>query len=157
MFFYSALFVASVIAALVILWVYNAVIEAGKVVYRAILPSSKRKATEHLDKEQRLATTINDTPTPWGWESGATPAREAHTHPALPSKQIPWGWQGNKSKTREHGSSNAKIRSRETKTPSVGWPYREEKLELGGKTYKVSRKVRPKRTNLATTGKPWGW
>jgi hypothetical protein len=166
MFFYTGLIVASVIVALVILWLYNAIADAGKVVYRAMLPSSKSNATKQ-PLRQRLATTINDTPTPWGWKSGATPANEAQTHPARPSKQAPWGWPGNDNEIREHGAAaaynahldgaNAQLRSKETEKPNVGWPYREEKLEMAGKTYKVSRKVRPKRANLATTGKPWGW
>ncbi len=165
MFFYSALIVASVIVALVVLWLGHAIADAGKVLYQSILPSSKSSTTRHLDKERRVASSINGTPTPWGWKSGATPAREAHAHPARPSKQAPWGWPGNEKEVREHGTSaaynshleEAKIQSNETQRPHVGWPYREEKFEMSGKTYKVSRKVRPKRTNLATTGKPWGW
>jgi hypothetical protein len=167
MFFYTALIVASVIVALIILWLFNAIADAGKVVYSAILPSSKTNANQHLDKAVHVASTINSTRTPWGWKSGATPAREAHANPAKPSKQAPWGWPGNENEIREHGASaaynahlddaNAQLRSKETEKPNVGWPYREEKFEMAGKTYKVSRKVRPKRTNLATTGKPWGW
>lgn len=165
MFFYTALIVASVIVALVILWVYHAISDAGKVVYRSMPARSKNKANQHLDREIRAATTV-DTRTPWGWKGGATPAREAHAHPAMPSNQSPLDWRGNGTNISEHGKSpaykdqlaeaNARLRSNEPK-PHVGWPYREEKHEMAGSAYKVSRKVGPKKTKQAASGKPWGW
>lgn len=173
MFFYTSLFIASVIVALIILYLYNALMEVGKAVYRAILPSSKDNLTKHID-ETRYNSTINDTPTPWGWQPHATPASAAKTVPAMPSDNTPWGWKGNDNEIREHGPKSAtkkvtrdaasgldafikkNVNERGTKS-AVGWPYREEKFEFAGKSYKVSRKATPKRTNLSTTGKPWGW
>lgn len=68
MFFYASLFVACVILAVIIVWLYRALAGVGQAVYQAFLPSSKRDngPTSHLDT-QRLNTTINDVPTPWGW------------------------------------------------------------------------------------------
>jgi hypothetical protein len=93
MFFYVALLIACVIIALVILYLYNSLVEVGRTIYRAFLPSAKTNFTTQ-PQDKNLATTINDTPTPWGWDSQA---------------------------------------------------------------YSVTRKAKPKRANLKTTGKPWGW
>jgi hypothetical protein len=50
-------------------------------------------------------------------------------------------------------ADSASIRSQK-----VGWPYREDMKRTGGKVYKATRKVPPPRkTNLKTLSKPWGW
>lgn len=41
--------------------------------------------------------------------------------------------------------------------PKAAWPQREDKLETGGKAYKVTRKVAADNVNLDTDAKPWGW
>jgi len=172
MFFYTSLFIACVVIALVFLFFYNSVADLGKLIYRKFHSGSKKKPAAHQE-ERILATTINDTPTPWGWASHATPENIARTHPAAPSRQSPWGWPGHHHETYAHHSAGVTgntngggashshnggaSKPEETETPTVGWPYREEKFELSGKAYKVTRKARPKRTNLRTTGKPWGW
>jgi hypothetical protein len=172
MFFYISLFVACVIIALVILYLYNSVAGVGKLIHRTLLPISKNNLTAHLE-DKKLATTINDTPTPWGWESHSTPENVAQTHPAAPSGQRPWGWPGNHHATYDHRSTNGTGNAsgsgifhahngsastpEATESPTVGWPYREEKFEFAGKAYKVTRKAKLKRTDLSTTSKPWGW
>jgi len=145
MFFYTSLFVASLVVALVVVWLYNAVADVATQIYRAFLPSSKNNTTKYV-RDVPLHTTINDTPIPWGWGSHETPKTVAKTHAAIPSKESPWGWPGsNKSKSVEKEKSK------------VSWPYREEEPEFAGKSYKVTRQVKLRRTNLSTTGKPWGW
>lgn len=172
MFFYTFLLIGCVIAALVILQLYNAVVSVGKTVYTAILPSSKDGITNHVE-EVIINTTINETRTPWGWKDHSTPSTLARTHPAPTDEQTPWGWPGNGNKIRERtpakqpssgadlnayiSSKRAQPKPEEKQQPTVGWPYREEKFEFAGKDYKVTHKVKPKRTNLETTGKPWGW
>ena len=175
MFFYTTLFIASLIVALVIVWLYNAVADVAKQVYRAMLPSAKNNLTDHV-KDVPMRTSINDTPTPWGWNGHGTPKHAAKTHaakPEMPSAATPWGWAGNDREIREHGSAHAfpngsktetafksyanKLKPAQKPKEKVGWPYREEKFEFAGKSYKVTRKARPRRTNLSTAGKPWGW
>lgn len=164
MFFYTSLFVASIIVAVVILYLYNAVVDVGRTVYKALLPSSKDNLTAHIP-EEALSTTINETLTPWGWSDESSQAKVGRTNRSLSSKQTPWGWKGNDRVIREHGAkSGAAIaktgnESNSTENPAatVGWPYREEKFEFAGKAYKVTRKARPAKTNLRNTGKPWGW
>ena len=106
MFFYTALFIASVITALIILYLYNALMDVGKAVYRAILPSSKDNLARHID-DTPYHVTINDTPTPWGWDSQAAPANRVKTVPASPNDNTPWGWKGNDHEIREHGPKSA--------------------------------------------------
>ena len=172
MFFYTSLFIASLIVALVIVWLYNSVADVAKQVYKAILPSSKNNYTGQA-RDVPLHTTINDTPTPWGWNSHETPKTVAKTHAALPSQATPWGWSGNDREIRGRGASHAipngsktkaglmgygsKPKTAEKSNQKTGWPYREEEFEVAGKSYKVTRKVKLKRTNLSTAGKPWGW
>lgn len=173
MFFYALLFLASVAAALVILHVYGMIASIGKTVYTAILPSTKDGSNNHLEGVP-LNTTINKTRTPWGWKEHATPSSLARTHPAEAGKQTPWGWPGSEKKIREHKSVNQssdhadlnsylkykkdKVHAVTEKNPTVGWPYREEKLGFAGNEYKVTTgKTKLKRTNLSTTAKPWGW
>lgn len=165
MFFYTSLFVASLIVALIILWLYHAISDVGKAVYRAILPSSKGNPADHLKSETVLRTTINDTPTPWGWGDHTKPSQAARTAKIVPSDSVPWGWPGNNNKIREHGQhydlnagqALAESDDNEKPKPVTGWPYREEKFDFAGKSYKVSRKARPKKTNLSNTSTPWGW
>lgn len=169
MFFYTALFVASVIAALIILYLYNSLKEVGKAVYRAFLPSSKDNLARQIHDTPYHAT-INDTPTPWGWDDHATPVKRVKTAPPSPSDNTPWGWKGGDHQVRENGrkgsasgldafvnSTGSGQASKTRKQAAVGWPYREEKSESTGKAYKVTRKVALQRTNLKTTSKPWGW
>ncbi len=94
MLFYSLLFVGSVIAAILVLYLYNAVVRIGKSIYKARLPDSKENLTSHLDGA-RYSTAVNDAKTPWGWESHTSPQTTARTHPASPNRQAPWGWSGN--------------------------------------------------------------
>lgn len=174
MFFYTSLFVASVLVALVTLFLFNALRDAGKAVYRAFLPSSKNDLSARAPDEV-LSTTVNETPTPWGWSNKASQAKTERKNRVFSSKQTPWGWKGNDRVIREHGSRSAaksgaaigldgflakmenESNSTENPVATVGWPYREEKFEFAGKSYKVTRKAKPAKTNLRNTGKPWGW
>ena len=59
MFFYTSLFVASFIIAMVVLWLYKSLVGIGKAIYQAILPSSKSNITAHAE-EPALAMTQRD-------------------------------------------------------------------------------------------------
>lgn len=142
MLFYVSLFIACVISAIVVLYIYNALAEVGKAIYGAILPSSKNNVTRHR-RNVRFNSAISDTPTPWGWN-------------------------GNDQEVREHGSKPATangasvldgfLNKQSNDTSSVGWPHREDKVEFAGKSYKVTRKTASKKSRPGTNSKqPWGW
>jgi len=138
MFFYVSLFIACVISALLVLYIYHALADVGKAVYRNFLPGQKDNLASQIG-DVRFHSKVNDTPTPWGWK-------------------------GNDHGTREHGAKGAVfngatgldafVNKHSKESVSVGWPYREEKTELTGKAYKVTRGTASKKT---TGNQPWGW
>jgi len=139
MFFYVSLFVACVISALLVLYIYNALADAGKAVYKAILPSKKSNVTSHV-RNVRFNSKVNEAQTPWGWKGNDHVTREPVTKGA--------GATGLDAFVNRHDNDSA----------SVGWPYREEKNEFAGKAYKVSRRTASKKSRLQTSGnQPWGW
>jgi hypothetical protein len=169
MFYYAALFVASFIAAAVVLWLYRSLVGVGKAVYQAFLPSSVTddNLTAHV-ADDRLPLTINDTATPWGWGKNESPAQAARTGAVVQDDPVPWGWPGSKQEIREHNPilnlSSKTLVEPEAETEAdnipqghIGWPYREEKFEFAGKAYKVVRKDAPEKTDLGLASKPWGW
>jgi hypothetical protein len=167
MFFYTTLFIASVIIAFVILYLYRSLWEVGSAIYKVFLPSAKTNRPRQAEDE-KPGTSINRTPTPWGWNGHATPENANRPQVARQTGQTPWGWPGNDHEIREHSAGNRLLNAQHSmhdvvsatgadRNPGVGWPYREEKVEFAGKAYKVTRKATPARTNLKTTGKPWGW
>lgn len=167
MLFYIALFIICVIIAVGFLFLYRSLEDVGKVIYRAFLPTGKAKRAPP-PRQKNLTTTVNDTPTPWGWYSKAAAGKAARAQQATPSARTPWGWPGKHHGTREKGrgkdtnggSSDGQAnvpKPERIVNPNVGWPYREEKSELAGKEHKVAREVTPKPTDLSKTSKPWGW
>jgi len=142
MFFYVSLFIACVLTAIVFLYLYHALMDVGKAVYKVLLPSSKENVTRHR-RNVRFNSVVSDTPTPWGWN-------------------------GNDHETREHGRRPATVGSasgldgflskHSSETSSDGWPYRQDKVEFAGKAYKVKRKTASKKSRPAINNKqPWGW
>jgi hypothetical protein len=142
MLFYVSLFIACVMSALVVLYIYHALADAGKAVYRALLPSSKNNITRDR-RNVRFNSAISDTPTPWGWNGNNHEAREYGTKPATTNGAS--GLDGFRNKHNNESSS-------------VGWPHREDKVELAGTAYKVTRKTASKKSRPETNSKqPWGW
>ena len=142
MFFYVSLFIACVISALLAIYLYNALAGIGKEVYRSILPSRKDNLSSNI-RNVRFHSKVNETPTPWGWKGSDHGTREHGTKGAAMN-----GATGLDVFVNKHGNESA----------SVGWPYREEKNELTGKAYKVTRRTSSKKSGLQTTrSQPWGW
>lgn len=161
MFFYISLLVGSIVGAVVLLYFVHAIANLSRAAYKTLLPSTKDRRTGHL--ENTRFTQNNKTQTPWGWRGHSSPAGVARTHPAVPTEQQDtWNWKNKNSKT------NDKVQAEKptgldgflTSTapkPAVGWPYREEKQDVAGNAYKVTRKAKPAKTNSRDNGKPWGW
>lgn len=142
MLFYVSLFVACVISALLVLYLYNVLADAGKAVYKAFLPSKRNNLTSHVGNV-RFHSKVNDTPTPWGWKGNDHAGRK----PVAKGAEMD-GATGLDAFVNKHSNESS----------SVGWPYREEKNEFAGKSYKVSRRKSPKKNRLQTSGdQPWGW
>lgn len=161
MVFYSLLLVASVIIALVVLYLFHQLADVGNALYRALLPSAKNNRTRHINQrrvnQRRVRATINDTATPWGWQGNDHKIREHGPRRTVQgaaqetAQKAAMGLDAFLNKHENGSESDTESRKQ------VGWPYREEELGSADKVYKVKRKTRPARTNLKTTGKPWGW
>jgi hypothetical protein len=166
MLFYSTILIVSLIVAVVILWFYRTNKDTSQAIYNTIKPPAvDRSPNNHL---KETTAPMADTPTPWGTKSHQAPRSLAQTHATRPLKQAPWGWPGHKQhQVREqhtHNASHSSLIDAPSADPvsirsqKVGWPYREEMVKTGGKVYKKARKVSPpKKTNLKTISKPWGW
>ena len=158
MFFYISLLVGSVVGAVLLLYFVQAIMSLGRSAYSSLLPSAQHRRTSHL--ENTKFTENNKTQTPWGWAGHSSPATVAKTHPAVPADKASWGWKGqsnDKRQAAEPKGLDGFIASKTTPKPTVGWPYREEKSDVVGSAYKVTRKVKPAKSNLKDNGKPWGW
>jgi hypothetical protein len=140
MFFYVSLGIASLFAALVILWLYHAVADASGAVLKSMLPGKKTGPTSHLTA-QRKRPSYGKTPTPWGWDS--------HDKPAPLSR---------KRRTANHAAVQyTKPKPATTARHGTGWVEREERSELGGKAYKVTRKNVATAEGFKSADRPWGW
>jgi len=160
-----------VIAALGFLFLYRSLGDIGKIFFSAFLPTTGKKKVSRPQRVRTLAKSVNDTPTPWGWDSKATKANKAtRSRPKAPYNGKPVGRTVNHDTTHVHGEAAGGIggtlnhQAHDAKperivNPDVGWPYREEKVRLADKNDKVARKSapKPKPTDLSKASKPWGW
>lgn len=162
MFFYTALLIASLVGALVVLWVFRTIRYNAGSVYKTVITDTEIGPTSQLQAKTAPATS-SGSESPWGWNGHQTPANAAKTHAALPTEKPQWDWSGKQNQISENqphrGSQDSYAVSNQDKTLKAGarWPHREEKSEFAGKAYKVTRKA-PKNTSASNTeSKPWGW
>jgi len=156
MFFYTSLFVASLVAALVLYWIYNAIVDGGRAVNRAFLSPSKSQHTDKLEREISH-TAEADTPSVWGQGEHANPEQAARTAAIAPPDSVPWGWPSNDQKQSHSAPARQQAVSGQKKSLPTGWPSRVDKAELAGTKYKVSRKSRSQASSFDTKTKQWGW
>jgi len=141
MIFYTSLLIACLIAAFITLYIFKALEGVGRSIYKAILPSANTNVAGHREKVS-YRSTKNRAQTPWGWKGNAKKVRQDGSKPASAI-----GASGLDAFINNHGKQSE----------AVGWPYREEKTDLTGKSYKVSRKAVSANTNRGSKRKPWGW
>jgi len=138
MLFYVSLFVVSIIVASLAVWLIRALFSVGHSTYRAILPSAREAhransmARAHL---RRLPE--GEPPVPWGW--GKKPAIKQTLAESYATASNGGGVQR-----------------------QVGWPYRDEPFDLGGKrTLKDAKAgdkvVSQRKASIGGVEKPWGW
>jgi len=160
MFFYTALLIASLLAALVILWVYRTIRYSAGSVYKTVIPETRIGSTSQL-KSRAAPITSGGSQSPWGWKGHETPANAAKTHAALPTEKPHWDWSGSQNEVHDQQSQNGPFdnlsKPATTRKAGAGWPHREEKLEFAGKAYKVTREAPSETSDTGTADKPWGW
>jgi len=160
MFFYTALLIASLLAALVILWVYRSIRYSAGSVYKTVISETEIGSTSQL-KRKAAPVASAGSQSPWGWKGHQTPANAAKTHAALPTEKPHWDWSGSRNEVHDQQSENGPYdnlsKRATTRKAGAGWPHREEKLEFAGKAYKVTRKAPSETSDTGTADKPWGW
>jgi hypothetical protein len=93
MLFYTTLFITSLIAMFVVLWLLRLIASLARSIYRTRLPNAKQSPTAHLNKKiygknSKLASKA------WGRKPHATPANLARTHPAKAENLIRYSQSG---------------------------------------------------------------
>jgi hypothetical protein len=143
MLFYVSLFIACVISAFLVLYLYHALADVGKAFYNVLLPSSKGNLTNHLG-DVRVNSTVNGAQTPWGWKGNGHETRGSTLRSAA---------------AKGASGLDGFLNNHANKTSSAAWPYREDKVELTGTAYKVKRTMTAsKKSRPGTNSKqPWGW
>ena len=154
--------------AIVAVCVYKAVSIASRSISRITLSDSEAPdPTAHLMGEpMRLA--VISTQSPWGRQNRQTPENLARTNAARPFEQTPWGGMG----------SGCHYAPRRRRVDRAGrWtPYdtddsksvngrgqgsslihREDRFDSSGKSYKVSRSLKPRKAPVKPISKPSNW
>ncbi len=142
MLFYTSLFIACVFAAFLAIWAYHAIADASQAIMATMLPRTKKGPTSHLGT-QTQRNRKHGTQTPWGWKNHQTPATIAKTHAAKP----------------QHTSFDdlAVTGSKKSDEHRENWVRRENKSELGGNAYKVTRQANATAEGFKQADRPWGW
>jgi hypothetical protein len=126
---YSTIFLISLISALVALYLYRLISNAGKSIYRSKQRISRSNEIMGF-QNNKAANTLAGTMIHSGRNRRVTTRNMASKHPAVPQAH------------RQQGSE---------------WPYREDKPVNIGSAYKVKRKAVTRTSDRETESKPWGW
>ena len=145
MLFYTTIFVACVIAAIVIPWLYRLISGAGKAVHQTILPRSERGPTNHLE-----TSPVRNGSTPWDLKNHHATGNLAMEYAARPKAEQKFAGDNSYYGPRNNYSALKPVKSR---MPSADWIHREDKPALKGDIYKVTRRAK-KFTGIL---KPLSW
>ena len=164
---YATILVASLILAVVALFLYKFISDSSRSVYsskdRIAIIDRHPEAKEDKAKHSAVTNALSSSDK----RGGVTPWNRAKSTPAMPV--------GNSGRSKVSGqvtphaagvadsshcslydvSAAAEPEGKHTR--NTGWVSREEKREPGGKVYKVKRKPVPRSTDAQLTNKPWGW
>ncbi len=132
MLFYTTIFVACLIAAIIIPWLYRLFSGAGKAVHRLILPRSEHDPTSHLK-----AGSVREGLTPWDIKDHRAPGMLAMEYAARPKAEQRLAGDDSYYGPRNSYSALKPVKSR---MPNAGWINREDKPTPKGNTYKVTRR-----------------
>jgi hypothetical protein len=162
---YMTFFIASIVLALIVRFVYKAISESSMSVSTSkdrIAIISNAPADNKDNAARKDATGKPNRPGQIAPQPAASTSAE----------KIDWGLQGNGKRAgkqpEQHGTGvseagHCSLYSVSTSEPKtrrsnkVGWPYRNEKPGLSNKASKARQKAAPENPNLETVSKPWGW
>jgi hypothetical protein len=142
MLFYTTIFLACVIAAIIIPWLYRLISDAGKAVHRTILPHSEHGPTSHL-----RTSLVRHGSTPWDLKNHRAPGMFAKAEQKIASDDSYYG-----PRNQYSASTQAKVFM-----PNAGWIHREDKTAFIGNTYKVTRRLKTREKFPKIVSKPESW
>jgi len=134
MLFYTTIFVACLLAAIIIPWLYRLISSAGKVVQRTILPGSEHGPTSHLE-----TIPVRNGSTQFDLKNHHAPGMLAVEYAARPKAEQKFAGDNSYYGPRNNYSSLTPVKSR---MPSAGWIHREDKPTPKGDTYRVTRRAK---------------
>ncbi|MGD8384964.1 MAG: hypothetical protein PVF89_06125 [Lysobacterales bacterium] len=141
MFFYAGLFIACFIVAMIAVWLYRSITNAGRTVYKSILPSARTKSAldRHLDRVA-LRNRGQGASSPWGSSDKTRPEQYARIISQSRSSRgfnATGSGKGKTASSANYSRSNSGLAlgSRET------FACRDEEFEFAGKTYTVKRRA----------------
>ncbi len=179
MFTYTALFLVSLLVAIVVRILYKSMAVKSGSVYNTKLPNAE---LAHLDTPVKRKSAVDegvDTAYPTDLRGRGTYAYLADSQDAQVAEEAPHEWPetvhavpvDNSKRDASHCSLYEldSAAPEAVQEPVAAWAHREDKVETGGKAYKVTRKVTGKvagkvtgkvaadNVGLDTEAKPWGW
>ena len=164
---YATILIASMILAVVILFLYNVIMDSSRSVYSSKdrIAIIDRHPEENKGKAKHGAVTnaLNsndrrDGVTQWSMAKStpAMPAGDSGMGNQLPGQRAHHGaGAANVSHCSLYNVNAAEPESKHTR--NAGWLSREERREPGGKVYKVKRNSTPRSKDSQGINQPWGW
>lgn len=146
---YTTIFVASLIAALFIRYIYLSISESARSVSKT---SARKHSASYVPSHKKNKAARKDALNPAFRSSQVTPWDNARANLAAPNHQANWHWKERNDQVRSqnpgHGTgvfhnNRAGLHNAAIAEPKVNaeWPHRQERLEPAGSAYKVTRKV----------------
>ena len=165
---YTTIFIASLILAVVGLVLYRVITASSESVLNSKGPVSLISSTTNSPIGESPYV-VADAPAFPDKSSRIASANVAGPSPVMPAGDVDWGWQTEGNQIREqnphHGTGGDKtghcslydVNAAAASSQRAARPHREEKLETGGKAYKVTREATPQTSSGEGSDKPWGW
>ncbi len=153
MLFYTSIFIACIITAVVIPWLYRLVSGAGTVILQTISPRCEKGPTCHL-KANSVRLRSHSLSAYRSLETHGAPIISTRTHGKRPEIRQEIAEDASYYGPRNIYSAPSHARVR---LPSAGWLRREDShSEIGG-TYKVTRRLKVREKNPKIESKPASW
>ena len=153
MLIYTAIFIACIIAAVAIPWLYRLVSGAGTVILQTIIPGSENGPTSHL-KVNSVHSHSHSQSACWSHETQGTPMISAGLHVKRLELRQEIAEDASYYGPRNKHSAPSHPR---VQLPGVGWLRREDSISTAGRTYKVTRRLKVREINPKILSKPASW
>lgn len=147
MFFYTVIFLVCLIAAVIIAWLYRLTSSIGTTIRKTKSSRSESGPTGHVDANKDVSAA-------WDVKSRNARGTLAKTHAGRSKFGYEIGEDNSYYGPRDKYAAplHAKVQLQ-----SAGWLHREDKTELHGSVYKVTRRLKVREKNPKYVSKPASW